>query len=78
MHIRYEKETRGMEFDELSVGELFAELDDDSAVYIKINDIETKEDDDFNAILLSNGQACCFYPDNRVRPLEGELVLSDP
>lgn len=77
MHIRYEKETRGIEFDELSVGELFAELDDDSAVYIKINDIETKEDD-FNAILLSDGQACCFCCDDRVRPLEGELVLSDP
>lgn len=78
MHIRYEKETRGIEFDELSVGELFAELDDDSAVYIKIDDIETKEDDDFNAILLSNGQVCCFCCDDRVRPLEGELVLSDP
>ena len=78
MHIRYEKETRGIEFDELSVGELFAELDDDSAVYIKIDDIETKENDDFNAILLSNGQAGCFYCDDRVRPLEGELILSDP
>lgn len=77
MYIRYEKETRGIEFGQLSVGELFTELDDDSAVYIRIADIETKEDD-FNAISLSDGQAWCFYPDNRVRPLEGELVLSDP
>ena len=77
MHIRYEKETREIEFDELSVGELFAELDDDSAVYIKIDDIETGEKN-FNAILLSNGWACCFYLDSRIRPLEGELVLSDP
>lgn len=66
-----------MEFGQLSVGELFAELLDDSAVYLKIDDIETK-DEDFNAISLSDGQAYCFYPDNRVRPLEGELILSDP
>ena len=68
MHIRYEKETRGIEFDELSVGELFAELDDGSAVYIKTADIETKEDY-FNAISLSDGQAWCFCCDDRVRPL---------
>lgn len=77
MYIRYEKETRGMEFGQLSVGELFTEFDDDASVYIKIDTIETEEKD-FNAILLTNGWACCFYPDTRVRPLEGELVLSDP
>lgn len=77
MYIRYEKEKIGMEFGQLSVGELFAELLDDSAVYIKIDDIETK-DEDFNAISLSDGQVCCFCLDDRVRPLEGELVLSDP
>lgn len=77
MYIRYEKEKIGMEFGQLSVGELFAELLDDSAVYIKIDTIETEEED-FNAISLSDGQVCCFYSDNRVRPLEGELVLSDP
>lgn len=77
MYIRYGKETRGVEFGQLSVGELFAELDDDASVYIKIDTIETGEKN-FNAILLSNGWACCFYPDSRIRPLEGELVLSDP
>lgn len=76
MYIRYEREKMGMEFEQLSVGELFAELDDDD-VYIKINDIETDKED-FNAISLSDGQAFCFYPDSRIRPLEGELILSDP
>lgn len=76
MYIRYENETRGMEFGQLDVGEVFAEWGDDAAVYIKTTEVGGP--DALNAVDLQNGEPVWFSSISRVRPLDAELVLSDP
>lgn len=78
MRIKYEKETRGLEFRDIKVGEVFADLQDDSEIFIKMEELETEINDIFNSIDLQTGEPAYFCPDERVRPLEAELILSDP
>lgn len=75
MTITFVKENMGVEFDELMVGDVFAEVDDPEDVYIKTAKFTT-EFEVINAVCLKTGALVHIAPNTKVEWLEAELLVS--
>ena len=74
MTITFVKENMGIEFENLVVGDVFAEVDDPEDVYIKTAEFAT-EFEVINAVYLKTGALVHISPCKRVELLEAELLV---
>ena len=75
MTITFVKENMGIEFANLAVGDVFAEVDDPEDVYIKIDEF-SNEIEMINAVCLRRGTTEYINPNAKVELLEAELLVS--
>lgn len=74
MNIVFKKKRKNL-FEDLEVGELFIDLendDNDEVVFLKINEECCRE---INAVSLNSGFGCCFRDDEKVELVKGELII---
>lgn len=76
MKVTYVESDTGVEFRDLSNGEVFTEKNDTSSIYIKIEEV-FNEFDTFNAVCLFTGIPLCFQHNQKIYPLDAELRVSE-
>lgn len=76
MKITFVESDNSIAFEDLAIGEIFTEISDFTDAYLKIkeffNEVET-----INAICLNTGKTHYFFPKDKLRPVEAELIVSD-
>ena len=76
MKVTYIDSDTGVEFRNLSNGEVFTEKNDTSSIYIKIEEV-LNEFDTFNAVCLFTGIPLHFHHNQKILPLDAELMVSE-
>jgi hypothetical protein len=67
------KDNNEVDFCTLTLGDVFKNDDD---IFMAIREVENKKGGFYNAVNMETGELTIFYADEKVFPLQAELIVS--